>query len=95
MNVCGNRDLQFLSDGSEDTASGFSAWPPEGIDRGPVGLVVGSLENKGKLKPSADLLQAPCHVPGKFLVLEATGAKNKERSPSVNFNILYLEGLYH
>ena len=70
-------------DGLQDVQPLIQAGPPEGMNRGAVGLVVGGLENQGNAEPLADILVMSGTAQGEIEILQNIHTAQQYERPVV------------
>src|SRR5450755_3498652 len=86
MHVGQHRDTNFTANLAKDLEAQFQPRPPEGADRGAVGLVVGGLENVWQLlvaRNGRNRFRHPQRMPFAF---DHAGSGNEEQRPPADLH---------
>jgi len=94
MDVGCDGDTQFLADFTKDPTSFFDSGAAIGVNRSPVGFVLGRFENKFDFKSIGDFLERAGHAPRKVLLFKTAGPKNKKRIAGANGEVAKLESIH-
>lgn len=86
VHIGGYRHGKLSANLAKQATALLKARTAEGIDRSPVRLVVGSLENKAVTLLIRHLLDIPCKLPRQLLGLDHAGAQNKYRGFTIKHN---------
>src|SRR5271166_3923337 len=95
MDVGGHGYSQFIPNPAKQSAAGFQADATVGLDRCPIGLVVGRLKDPRNAQRITDLLKIVRDRHHELLRLDHTRTENIKRSWSPNFHAPNVEAFHH